>query len=132
MNRKAFYLLFLLFVIIRQNLYAEDIGVIEKNGVIVHFEMPLGTAAKEVTHLYPELKAELEKTIGWRIDFIPTILLIKNRKTFQRVTGSNFIVAYAVPRRNLIVIDYCGICCFMVTEEGINYQNGLMKGLLSG
>jgi len=106
LNRKAFYLLFLLFVIIRQNLYAEDVGGIKKNGVIVHFEMALRTAAKEVADLYPELKAELEKTIGWRIDFIPTILLIKNRKTFQRVAGSNLIVAYAVPRRNLIVIDY--------------------------
>ena len=52
------------------------------------------------------LKAELEKTLNWELDFGPTILLTNNRRKFEELTGNSLVVAYAIPRKNLIVVDY--------------------------
>lgn len=89
-------------------LYAEQIelGLIRNREIIVQFEKPLKNAAEEVENIYPDIKAGLEKTIGWRVTFRPTVLLIKESKTFRKMTGNNQFVAFAVPRKNLIVIDY--------------------------
>ena len=37
---------------------------------------------------------------------IPSIILVKNRKDFVRLAGDSLTVAFAVPSKNLIVIDY--------------------------
>jgi len=89
-------------------LYAEQIelGIIRNSELIVQFEKPLKNAAKEVETIYPDIKTGLEKTLGWRITFRPTVVLIKDSKTFQKMAGNNQFVAFAVPRKNLMVIDY--------------------------
>jgi hypothetical protein len=56
--------------------------------------------------MFPHLKANLEREIGWDLNLIPSVLLMKNRKLFQRMAESPLTVAFAVPARNLIVIDY--------------------------
>jgi hypothetical protein len=40
------------------------------------------------------------------VNFRPTVLLVNESETFQRMAGTNLIVAFAVPERNLMVIDY--------------------------
>ena len=84
-------------------------GIIEKEGMIVLFQEPLRIAAKEVVDIYPELKAELEKSLRWKLNFRPTILLIKSSKVFQSMAGNKLIVALAIPRRKMVVIDYSKI-----------------------
>jgi hypothetical protein len=74
--------------------------------VVVVFQEPLRTAAKEVTDIYPGLKAELEKALMWRLNFRPEVLLIRDRERFVRMAGSDLFVAFAVPQRNVVVIDY--------------------------
>lgn len=106
MIRKASFFLFVLFIILFQPVYAEQTGIIQTNEVIVVFEEPLRSAAKEVTEIYAGLKVELEETLIWRLNFRPKVLLIKNRKTFERMTGSKFYVAFAIPQKKLVVIDY--------------------------
>ena len=63
-------------------------------------------AAEEAPTLYPILKKELENTLARPVNFRPTVLLVKESETFQRMAGTNLIVAYAVPEKNLMVIDY--------------------------
>ena len=108
--RKCFFPIFLFipFLILPffKSLYAEQLGILQTKEVVVRFDPSLRAAAEEVADIYPALKAELEETIGWRLDFRPTILLIKDENAFQRISRSNLIVAYAVPDKNLIVIDY--------------------------
>ncbi|MEA3415462.1 MAG: peptidase MA family metallohydrolase [Thermodesulfobacteriota bacterium] len=70
------------------------------------FEEPLKKAAEEVANIYPTLIAELEKTLKWKLDYTPGVILIKDRKTFQKMARSELVVAYAVPLRGLVVIDY--------------------------
>jgi hypothetical protein len=95
-----------LFIIFSDFLHANEWGTLQQREVIIFFEDSLEIAAKEVAFLYPGLKQELEETFVWRVDFIPTIFLIRNSRTFQEKAGSDLVVAFATPRRNQIVIDY--------------------------
>jgi hypothetical protein len=84
----------------------EEIDTIKSSAITVQFEKPLLNAAKDLVAIYPTAKMELEKTLEWKIEFQPVVLLIKSSSTFQRMAGSDIIVAFAIPERYLIVIDY--------------------------
>jgi len=79
---------------------------IEDKSVVVTFDIPLQNAAYEVLGLYPAIHAALAKDLGWRSDFRPEIILVKDATTFRSTSESNLVIAYAIPRENLIVIDY--------------------------
>ncbi len=102
-------LLFLLatcFISFATCLYGGDFHVIEEKHVKVVFDPSLESAAQDVAEMFPHLKANLEREIGWSLNLIPSVLLMKDRKTFQRMSESPLTVAFAVPARNLMVIDY--------------------------
>jgi hypothetical protein len=63
-------------------------------------------AALEVTKIFPKIKTDLEHTFGWSFNLKPSVLLIKDGEEFQRMAESPLTVAFAVPGRNLIVIDH--------------------------
>ncbi|MEA3438307.1 MAG: peptidase MA family metallohydrolase [Thermodesulfobacteriota bacterium] len=71
----------------------------------VRFEPPLEGIAKDVVHIYPLIKSNLEKTFGWEMPFRPAVFLIQDKEYFQRLSGNKLIVAFAAPAENLIVID---------------------------
>ncbi|MCP4665037.1 MAG: hypothetical protein GY849_01620 [Deltaproteobacteria bacterium] len=104
MKRALILTTFLL--LMAKGLYAEDIRVLEQRDVLVLYEARLGSAAEEAAHIYPAVKARLEGVFGWDLALRPTVLLIMNRERFQRMAESPLTVAFAVPRKNLIVIDY--------------------------
>ena len=81
-------------------------SILQNEEIVVLFEEPLKVAAEETAGIYPVIKAQLEKTLGWKVNFRPAVLLIKDSKTFEKMAGSNLIVAFAVPQKDLIVIDY--------------------------
>jgi hypothetical protein len=87
-------------------LYAETLGIIEGSDLIVRYDEPLKNAAREVFELYPRIKHELEGILGWEIDFKPSILLIRENARFQEITINPYIIAFAIPGKHLIVIDY--------------------------
>ena len=87
-------------------LHADSQGIIEGSGLTVQYDEPLGNAALEVIELYPRIKHELEGILGWEIDFKPSILLIRENLRFQDITGNPYIIAFAIPGKRLIVIDY--------------------------
>ncbi|MBU1902554.1 MAG: hypothetical protein KJ573_03065 [Proteobacteria bacterium] len=70
------------------------------------FEPPLEPAAKQLTNIYPGVKAELERIFGWDLNLTPSILLIKESKEFQQMIKNPLTVAFALPEKDLIVIDY--------------------------
>ena len=87
-------------------LYAGNFHIIEEKHVTVVFDPSLRSAAQDVADMFPHLKANLEREIGWGLDLIPSVLLIRDRKMFQSMAESPLTVAFAVPARNLIVIDH--------------------------
>ena len=80
--------------------------VLESHDVRVMFEEPLKGAAREALELYPAVKRDLEAALGLKVTFLPSILLIRDTKTFQEMAGSDLVVAFAVPEEKLMVIDY--------------------------
>ncbi len=106
MVKKAIISVFLLLTIVSPSLAANDTGIIQTDEVALLFEERLRAAARDTAVLYPKLKAQLEETLNWEVDFKPTILLTADRVRFEELTGNSHVVAYAVPTRNLIVIDF--------------------------
>lgn len=80
--------------------------VLQNDNIIVVYDPSLKTVAGEVVRIYPVLKQELEEIFRWRLGVKPQVVLVKSNRTFQKIAGNAFIVAFAVPDRNLIVIDY--------------------------
>ena len=96
----------MLLTTVSSSLAANQTGIIQTDEVALLFEERLRGAARDTVALYPKLKDELEETLNWEVDFKPTILLTANRARFEELTGNSLVVAYAVPSRNLIVIDF--------------------------
>ena len=88
------------------SLFAAEPSVLQAQQVTVVFEEPLRNAAREAGELYSAVKNELETFFHWPLDFRPTLILIDDRRKFQQTVSTDLIVAYAVPRRNVMVIDY--------------------------
>ena len=80
--------------------------VLQNDDIIVAYETSLEGVAVEILRLYPDLKQELEKRFAWSLDFRPQVVLVKNTRTFQRLSRSELFVAFAVPEKKMIVIDY--------------------------
>ena len=94
-----------LFILVKP-LYGEELLKLEGEGVVVLYEESLRKGAEEAAALYPTVKEDLQNTLPWDVGFKPTILLIKKSETFRRLAGSDLIAAFAVPEKNLMVIDY--------------------------
>lgn len=84
---------------------AGELQSFQTKDVEVFFDASLEQAAKEVLHLYPIVREDLESLFAWQLHSKPSVLLIKTRKDFLKMAGDSLVVAFAVPQRNLIVID---------------------------
>ncbi len=80
--------------------------ILENDDILVVYEPPLKNAAGEVIRIYPVLIQELKKIFGWHLDIRPQVVLVKNSRSFRQMTRNDLFVAFAVPAKNLIVIDY--------------------------
>jgi hypothetical protein len=80
--------------------------VLQNDDIIVAYEPPLEGAAGEILRLYPDLKQELGEVFAWSLDIRPQVVLVKNTRTFQKLSRNELFVAFAVPEKDLIVIDY--------------------------
>jgi Peptidase MA superfamily len=104
-GKSIFLSLLILLVIPGQTWSAENTETLKGNGVVVRFTEPHQGAAEEIKKIFPTVKAELEKTFGWPLDFDTTVFLSEDHESFQGRVGNNLVVAYAVPQKNLIVFD---------------------------
>jgi hypothetical protein len=85
--------------------YARELRAEDKK-VIVRYDEDLQNAAKETLRLYPAILAELTEDLGWASDPRPEIVLMKDSVSFRKISKSDLLTAFAVPGRDLIVIDY--------------------------
>jgi len=113
-----FLILWSLAILSVNPLRAEEVGVFEGDGVTVMFEIPIEAAAKEAAEIYPIIKRDLENTLQWPINFTSTVLLLKEKSTFQKMAQSRLVVAFAVPAKNLMVIDHSKMAVDPFTLEG--------------
>lgn len=74
--------------------------------VVVRFDPQLENAAGKIVAAYPEIRADLEEKLGWKVDFVPTVVLIHRNSEFQKRIGNDLVTAFAVSREKLIVMDH--------------------------
>ena len=103
---KTHFLFFILFILSAKSLCAGELNVLKDKDFAVFYAPPLKYAALEIADMYPWIKADLERIFGWKLNLKPSIILVKDRSKFQRMAESPLTVAFAVPSRNLIVIDH--------------------------
>lgn len=99
-------LLFFIFILLAPPTPAQPLATMESNQVTVLFDSPLDFAAQDIIGMYPGIRAELEAALLWRVDLRPTVVLIRDSGRFRQMAGHSSYVAYALPDRQLIVIDY--------------------------
>ena len=85
---------------------AGEVRVSQMADLTVLFDSSLGMPPGDVGGSYRAVKADLERIFGWQVSLRPTLLLIKESEEFQMMAGNPLIVAFAIPRKNLIVIDH--------------------------
>jgi len=57
-----------------------------------------------IRQIHPKTKAELEKTLEWAFLSKPVVLLTASRENFERLGGSRFVSALAIPSDHLVVL----------------------------
>ncbi len=105
MLKKLLYI-FLILTICTELAGAVELLQYNGPGIIIRYEPPLENAAKKISAAYPEIRNMIEDKIGWRLEFIPRVILIHQRDMFRRMAQNDLITAFAVPGKNHIVMDY--------------------------
>ena len=103
--RWAWIIGFIIFLVVTPlSASAIDFESIRSDETVIFFEKPLHSLAVELHAIYPDIKSELEKLTGWRIDFTPTFLLVSHSNFLGMVETKN-LVAFAVGQDYRIIID---------------------------
>jgi Peptidase MA superfamily len=87
-------------------LFAVEPSMLDTPELIVVYDEGLDQTAKHILSVYPTIKKTLESLFQWPVNFRPTLVLINNQKKFQQLAGHELVVAYALPGKNVVVIDY--------------------------
>ena len=96
--------------------WAAEMGIIEREEVEISYDKGLEGGAEEVLRIYPQIRNDLEKRLKLKVTFVPGILLFKE-ESFSRAAENPYMVAFAIPDRNLIVIDYSKMSVHPFTIE---------------
>ena len=116
--------IFLLFWIVfaEPSSHASGFKVLKGNGMEVLFPTSLRNAAEETARMIPKIKKELQEIFKWPFDFHVTVILMKDQKRFHSMTRSPFVVGFAVPKKNLVVIDFASIRNPMAFEDILKHE----------
>lgn len=105
MPKKLFFLLLLTAALLPGLLFARVRGRLETEGIIVVFEDSLQGLAERSARAYPDILRALESTLGLGLPHSPTLVLIREQETFRNMVADRPVIAFAVPERDLIVVD---------------------------
>jgi hypothetical protein len=87
-------------------LFAVEPSMLDTPELTVVYDEGLDQTAQLVLDAYPSIKRTLESMFQWPVNFRPSLVLINNQKKFQKLAGNELVVAYALPEKNVVVIDY--------------------------
>ncbi len=100
------FLSVLFFVLMASPLSAGEQSILDTQDLIVVYDAGLDRTGRQALAEYPTIKQELETLFQWSLDFRPTLVLLNDNKRFQRLAGHDLVVAYALPNKNVVVIDH--------------------------
>jgi len=74
--------------------------------ITVRYEEPLGAAAKRMASDYRKTRTEIETKLDLRLRSDPLVVVVRDNISFQEMVRNKLVTAFAVPEKNLIVIDF--------------------------
>ena len=86
------------------NASAEDRLILPGENVIVTCDAPLEAWAREIIRDFPALRSGVEKPLGWSLESRVGVFLTADTERFEKMSGSPFVTAFAVPERHAIVV----------------------------
>jgi len=105
-------LIFLIFLLLNPLVVRGELPVaiktdrVQTENFLLLFEPSLVKPAQHIIEVFPRIKSDLENNLGWNLNLKPVILLIHYNKTFRKISSLPYVSAFAVPQKQLIVIDY--------------------------
>ena len=103
-KRAILSILFLLSMV--SFVFAVEQTILETRELVVVYDAGLEQTAQQALAAYSVIKPELERSFQWRLDFRPTLVLLNDRKRFRQMAGHELVVAYALPKKKVVVIDH--------------------------
>ena len=86
--------------------FAVEQSILQTQDLVVVYDAGLEPTGRQAAAEYPAIKQELETLFQWSLDLRPTLVLLKDNKRFRNLAGDNLVVAYALPNKNVVVIDH--------------------------
>ena len=86
--------------------FAVEQTILETRELVVVYDAGLEQTAQQALAAYSVIKPELERSFQWRLDFRPTLVLLNDQKRFRQMAGHELVVAYALPKKKVVVIDH--------------------------
>jgi len=80
--------------------------MLETPELVVVYDEGIEPAVPQVRRDFPFIRQELEALFQWPLNFRPTVVLVKNQEKFRQLAGHELVVAYALPGKDAVVIDY--------------------------
>ena len=103
---KVIIFIFSLIVLISIPARAAEFEIIKTDEVTIKYEKGLSGVSNEIARLIPILKGEIQERTGLHIDFPFDVVIYRDRETFRRLVNNDIIAAFAIPGKDLIVLDY--------------------------
>lgn len=105
-NMKTIIFIFSFIISLSIPAHAVEFEIIQTHEVTIKYEKGLSGVSNEIASLIPTLKGEIQKMTGLHIDFPFDIIIYRDRDTFRTLVNSDMIAAFAIPGKNLIILDY--------------------------
>jgi len=105
MGKCAFFSILALLSMV-SHVFASEQAVLDTTELVVVYDAGLERTARQALAAYSGIKQELETSFQWRLDFRPTLVLLNDTKRFRQLAGHELVVAYALPKKKVVVIDY--------------------------
>ncbi len=91
-------------------------------GVTIYYDAGLQSTARSVKGAYPELKADVEKKIGWKMKSKPAIYLIDRQGSFEEMGGDESTAAFTLMPKARIVVDMASFNGFLLLNQTLRHE----------
>lgn len=86
--------------------FSTEQSILDTPDLKVVYDVGLDRSAQQALAEYPAIKEALETLLQWPLDFKTTLVLLHDKAHFRRLAGHELVVAYALPAKNVVVIDH--------------------------
>ncbi len=122
--RLTLVLFLLIFVLLPgvRHAAAEKRPFVKTEGATIYYDSALREIAEAVRAAYPALKADVEKKVRWKMKARPSIFLLDDETTFEKMGGDAMIAAFVLIGKNRIVVNLASFNQFILLERTLRHE----------